>query len=192
MVKSIPNILTMGRMVIIPIILALFYFEPSLIINRTIACLFLVAAITDFLDGYIARTWEVTSAFGRFFDPIADKLLVASVILMLVHFDRIDIIPALLIVCREILVSGLRENLAEVNVSVPVSNLGKVKTFVQMAAIVVILLGSEGLGFGIYKNIDLIYWLGRLTIWIAAILTLVTGYVYFKKGLESIPYSSNN
>src|SRR3546814_19928176 len=123
MITSIPNLLTISRVVAIPVIVALFYVDgPEW---QWLACaLFSAAAITDYLDGYFARAWREQSAFGRFLDPVADKLLVAAVILMLVAFDRISgltVIPALVILCREILVSGLRGFLASLPVGLPVS-----------------------------------------------------------------------
>jgi CDP-diacylglycerol---glycerol-3-phosphate 3-phosphatidyltransferase len=178
MIKTLPNILTMSRIIVIPLIVASFYFGENKASHIVAAGLFLTAGITDFLDGYIARTFSVQSDLGRFLDPIADKLLVGAVILMLVHFDRADIIPALAIICREILVSGLREFLAELRVSVPVSKLAKVKTGLQMIAIFLLLLGSKGAGITI---VDI---MGRLSLWIAAGLTIFTGHAYLKAGLK--------
>jgi CDP-diacylglycerol--glycerol-3-phosphate 3-phosphatidyltransferase len=176
--KKLPNILTISRIIIIPIIIILSYFDKTTTINKITALLFAIACVTDFLDGYLARTWKAQSSLGRFLDPIADKLLVGSVILMLVHFDKIDILPALAIICREILVSGLREFLAELRVSVPVSNLSKVKTGFQMTAIFLLLLGSKASGF---EYVDL---LGKILSWIAAMLTIFTGYAYLKSALK--------
>src|SRR5262249_50966742 len=120
---NLPNLLTLSRIAVIPVLVALFYVEGDA--ARWTACvLFSAAGITDYLDGHIARSWSQMSAFGRFLDPIADKLLVAAVILMLVAFGRIAglvVLPAVIILCREILVSGLREFLAGLNVGVPVS-----------------------------------------------------------------------
>ncbi|MFN7095300.1 MAG: CDP-alcohol phosphatidyltransferase family protein, partial [Burkholderiales bacterium] len=114
---------------------------------------------------------------GRFLDPIADKLLIAAAIIMLVHFRQADVLPSLAIICREILVSGLREFLAELNVSMPVSRLAKLKTAVQMTAIFLLLLGAKGSGLAF------VHILGTIALWIAAILTIITGYVYFRAGL---------
>src|SRR5262249_30631552 len=144
------------------------------------AGLFFFACITDFLDGYMARVLSAQSEIGRFLDPIADKLLVATVLLLLVSEHRADILPAIAIVCREILVSGLREFLAEIRVSVPVSKLAKYKTAVQMAAIFFLLLGPAGPAW--VPNL----WLGQIFLWIAAILTLVTGHAYLKTGVRHL------
>lgn len=187
--KNIPNILTFSRIVMIPILIASFYIEGRMY-HWVAASLFLLASVTDFFDGYLARTWKATSNLGRFLDPIADKLLVAAAILMLVHFEgigRYDIIPAIAILCREILVSGLREFLAQINVSVPVSNLSKIKTAVQMIAIFLLLLGVEGPSFEQVEAItetNLTEFLGRILLWASSILTLITGYAYLRSGLK--------
>ncbi|MFN7039064.1 MAG: CDP-diacylglycerol--glycerol-3-phosphate 3-phosphatidyltransferase [Alphaproteobacteria bacterium] len=178
MFRELPNILTISRILIIPIVVISFYIDDKILSHRLIAGLFLFASITDFFDGYLARAWSLQSKLGRFLDPIADKLLVGSVILMLVHFNRIDILPAIAIICREILVSGLREFLAEIQVSVPVSKLAKIKTAFQMTAIFLLLLGNKGTGLNF---IDVI---GRILIWMAAGFTIFTGYVYLKSGLK--------
>lgn len=177
MLRNVPNILTISRIVVIPILVMSFYLEGKLG-HRTAALLFLFASITDFFDGYLARAFAIQSKLGRFLDPIADKLLVVAAIVMLVHFDRADIFPALAIICREILVSGLREFLAELHASMPVTRLAKVKTAVQMTAIFLLLLGSEGSGVAATNII------GRIALWVAAGLTLFTGYIYLKAGLE--------
>ena len=177
MKKSLPNILTISRIVIIPAIITSLYLGDGVFSHQFAALLFTLAGITDFLDGYLARAWSLQSALGRLLDPIADKLLVASIILMLVYFNRADALPALAIICREILVSGLREFLAELRVSVPVSKLSKVKTALQMVAIFLLLLG--------YKS-SIIELTGKITLWLAAALTLFTGYVYLKSALKHI------
>ena len=150
-------------------IVALFYLQSPL--GSWLACgLFTIAAVTDFFDGYVARTWRQQSAFGRFLDPIADKLLVSATLLMLVGFGQIKglvILPALVILCREIRVSGLREFLAEVRVGVPVSQLAKVKTVLQMVAIGFLIVGDAGPS---WLPVRLI---GDGGLWIAAVLTLV-------------------
>jgi len=194
MKKHIPNILTLSRIIIIPILIASFYIEGRMY-HWVAASLFLLASITDFFDGYLARIMKVQSSLGTFLDPIADKLLVAAAILMLVHFDdigRYDIIPAITILCREILVSGLREFLAQINVSIPVSRLAKFKTAVQMAAIFLLLLGVEGPSFAeveLYTEITLTELVGRTCLWIAAALTVITGYAYLKSGLKHMSTS---
>ncbi len=178
MFKKIPNLLTASRIIVIPFILIAMCFEQSVFSHRLAAILFLYACVTDFLDGLIARIYSIQSDFGKFFDPIADKLLVGSVILVLVHYDRVHLLPAIAIICREILVSGLREFLAELNISVPVSKLAKVKTLVQMTAIFILVLGTVGSGI---TMIDVI---GRVVLWVAAILTIFTGYLYLKASYQ--------
>ena len=145
-IKNLPNLLTMFRIAIIPILIASFYI-PGLTAHLVVASLFAVACITDYFDGYFARSMKMQSNFGKCLDPIADKLLVAVAIVMLVNFNSHNpwiLFPGLIIICREILVSGLREFLAEFHLNVPVSNLAKYKTMVQMVAITGLLLGEKG------------------------------------------------
>lgn len=175
--KALPNLLTLSRILVIPVLVAAFYFDKPWS-YWTGATLFAYAAITDFLDGYMARAWSAQSALGRFLDPIADKLLVAAAILMLVEHDRADVIPALAILCREILVSGLREYLAEFKVSVPVTSLAKVKTAVQMVAIFLLLAAPAVPPALAAQDV------GNLLLWVAALLTLITGYAYLRTGLK--------
>jgi cardiolipin synthase len=179
---NLPNLLTLFRIAVIPGLVALFYFESRF--ASWLACgLFSLAAITDFLDGYIARVTKQQSAFGRFLDPVADKLLVSSALLMMVAFGQISglvILPALVILCREITVSGLREYLAGLQVSVPVSQLAKWKTTLQMVAIAVLIVGKNG-----PRDVPVVE-IGEIGLWIAAILTIVTGYDYLRAGLRHI------
>lgn len=177
MKKSLPNLLTLSRILVIPVLVGAFYID-GLWSNWLAAGLFGVASITDFLDGYMARAWQAQSKLGRFLDPIADKLLVSAAILMLVAAGTAHILPSLAILCREILVSGLREYLAEVNVSVPVSRLAKFKTAAQMLSIFLLLLGPAAPAF-LHSLV-----LGNILLWIAAVLTLVTGYAYLRTGLK--------
>lgn len=172
--KNIPNYLTMLRMFAIPAIIMSFYFEDSKFAHRFGSIVFALASVTDFLDGYLARKYNVVSSFGRMFDPIADKVLVGCVLIMLVRAGSVDEIPCLLILAREFFVSGLREFLARIHVSVPVSRLAKLKTFIQMFAITLLILGSVGSGI---QSLDLI---AHIFLWIASILTLVTGYSYLR------------
>ena len=179
---NLPNLLTLFRIAVIPGLVALFYIESRF--ASWLACgLFSLAAITDFFDGYIARVTKQQSAFGRFLDPVADKLLVASALLMMVAFGQISglvILPALVILCREITVSGLREYLAGLQVSVPVSQLAKWKTTLQMVAIAVLIVGDNG-----PRDIPVVE-IGEVGLWAAAILTIVTGYDYLRAGLRHI------
>lgn len=183
--KHLPNTLTLLRVGIIPVLVASFYMENNLS-HLVAAGLFVLASVTDFFDGYLARAWKIQSKFGMFLDPIADKMLVITAIVMLVAFDRIgewNVIPALLIICREILVSGLREFLAGVNVSLPVSRLAKIKTGVQMAAIFLLILGTDGKAEAWTEA------LGNTALWAAALLTLATGYAYLKASLRHMSES---
>ncbi|MSP89972.1 MAG: CDP-diacylglycerol--glycerol-3-phosphate 3-phosphatidyltransferase [Alphaproteobacteria bacterium] len=180
MITSLPNLLTLSRIAVIPVLVALFYVDGAP--ARWLACaLFTAACITDYFDGYLARIWRQDSDFGRFLDPIADKLLVASTLFMLVameHVSGLGILPALVILCREILVSGLREFLAGVKLRVPVSRLAKWKTAIQMVAIGFLVVGEAGPSFLPTLTI------GEIGLWVAAGLTLVTGYDYLLAGLR--------
>lgn len=177
--KELPNILTILRIVLIPILVMSFYINDELG-SWVAAIIFTFASITDYLDGMLARVLNAHSPFGRMLDPIADKLLVASTLMMLVHVGRAPVIPTILILCREIMVSGLREYLAEFKLSMPVTRLARVKTAIQFVAILVLLLNNREM------NIPYIDYVGQTLIWIAAILTLVTGYAYCKNGFNKI------
>lgn len=179
MITTLPNLLTLSRIVVIPLIVAALWLR-SPEGNWLAFLLFAAACITDFLDGYMARRRRQLSAFGRFLDPIADKLLVAAVLLMLVGMHTISgatLLPALIILCREIMVSGLREYLAELRVGLPVSKLAKWKTTIQMVALGVLVVGDAGPSFLPVLAI------GEIGLWLAAALTLVTGYDYLRAGL---------
>ncbi|MGN6670455.1 MAG: CDP-diacylglycerol--glycerol-3-phosphate 3-phosphatidyltransferase [Candidatus Nucleicultricaceae bacterium] len=182
MITNLPNYLTFFRIAVIPIVVALFYTKNE-VCYIIAGCLFALACITDFLDGYLARTYDQTTTLGSFLDPIADKLLVASTLLLLVGFSRIggpSLIPALVILCREILVSGLREFLAQAEESMPVSYLAKWKTALQMISIGLLI------GFGPTDQIISLYSLGIVGLWFAAILTLITGYDYLRKSYGTL------
>lgn len=185
---NLPNILTISRILVIPLIVLLFFFNSPFAILLC-GILFIAAAVTDYFDGYLARTMNQLSSFGRFLDPIADKLLVSSVLFMLVATMQIPflgIIPALIILCREITVSGLREYLAELQVSMPVTKLAKWKTGFQMTAIPVIIFGKE---------IWLLADIGSILLWIAAMLTIITGYDYLRAGMkymDAVPIFQKN
>jgi cardiolipin synthase len=180
MQRNLPNILTLSRILVIPLLIGAFYINGDLG-NWVVLALFVLASVTDFLDGYLARTWKQVSEIGRFLDPVADKLLVASTLLMLVAFDRIEgwtILPALVILCREILVSGLREFLASIRMSVPVSRRAKWKTAIQMTAIGFLIVGNAG------PAALPILTIGEIGLWIAALFTLTTGYAYMRVGIQ--------
>ena len=187
-VWNIPNILTYGRIVAVPLIVICFFIEGKLsgsdFARWSALGIFVVASITDFFDGYLARMWEQTSALGRMLDPIADKLLVAAVLLLLAADGTIagwTIWAAIIILCREILVSGLREYLAELKVSVPVTKIAKWKTALQMVSIGFLLAGPAG-----DKVLPYTTNIGMGLLWLAAIITLYTGYDYFRAGIRHV------
>lgn len=177
---TLPNLLTYARILAVPAVVGCFYFDGHT--ARWIAlAIFIAAAVTDFFDGYLARAWQQQSALGRMLDPIADKLLVSVCLLLLVAKGDIggwSLIAAIIILCREILVSGLREFLAELRVSVPVTKLAKWKTTVQLVALALLLAGPAG--EEVLPGTELS---GLVTLWIAAVLTLYTGYDYFRAGI---------
>ncbi|MGA8398457.1 MAG: CDP-diacylglycerol--glycerol-3-phosphate 3-phosphatidyltransferase [Stellaceae bacterium] len=179
---SLPNLLTLSRILAIPVVVATFYLDGDS--ARWFCCaLFSAAGITDWLDGHMARRWEQQSEIGRFLDPIADKLLVSATLFMLTATGRLPtyaLLPALVILCREILVSGLREYLAGLRVRVPVSRLAKWKTLIQMIAIGWLIVGDAG------WHVLPVAAIGAALLWLAAILTLVTGYDYLRAGLSHI------
>ncbi len=178
---NLPNILTISRIVVIPLIFMSIYFT-SYAWALLAGILFVAASITDYLDGYLARAWNETSAFGRLLDPIADKLLVATALVVILakpdmYSLNLTIIPAFVILCREILVSGLREFLREVNVGLPVTKLAKWKTAFQMTALAMMLFKSLWIGWS---------YCGEFLLWVAAILTFITGYQYYQKSLDYV------
>ena len=181
---NLPNLLTLSRIVIIPLVVGLLYIEQPLG-NWLAFAAYVFAGISDFFDGYLARAWKQQSAMGRFLDPIADKLLIATLLLVMVAEDRITgiaVLPAVVILCREILVSGLREFLAELRVSVPVTTLAKWKTTIQILALGFLIVGGAGPDFGPLTTTDV----GVYGLWAAAVLTLVTGFDYLVVGLKHI------
>ena len=185
MLTNLPNLLTYSRIIAIPVIVCLLLFVDDPAGSWLAFSVYTYACLTDFFDGYLARIWEQQSSLGRFLDPIADKLLVASVLLVLVGVDRfggLTILPAAVILCREILVSGLREFLAEVRVGLPVSRLAKWKTTLQMLALGFLLVGPAGPDFGPLGTLEI----GLIGLWAAAALTLVTGYDYLWAGLKHV------
>jgi cardiolipin synthase (CMP-forming) len=179
---NLPNVLTLSR-VAASVVVCLLLMLQTYWSSWLALAMFLFACVTDFLDGYLARAWRQQSSFGRFLDPIADKLLVASVLLVLVGIDRlpgIHILPAAVILWREILVSGLREHLAQLNVGLPVTWLAKWKTTLQMIALGFLVVGEHGPDLGVMTVTDV----GLIGLWAAAILTLITGYDYLRAGLN--------
>ena len=184
MVSKIPLSLTFLRIIIIPIFVFAF-FIPGEIGKWTTCGLFIFACITDYLDGKLARSLNQESKLGALLDPIADKIIVAVAIILLIHDETIKdltLFAALIIISREILVSGLREFLASLQLSLPVSSLSKAKTFIQMFALSVLLSGESGNNFLLGYGRDI----GLFSLWVAAAVTVYTGYVYLVKGLKHI------
>ena len=183
MITSLPNLLTYLRIIMVPALVATFYMEGDNAYWTAVA-LFTIASITDYFDGYLARAWEQQSNLGRMLDPIADKLLVSAALMMLVAKGTIgwgSLPAAVIILSREILVSGLREYLAELRVSVPVSRLAKWKTALQMISLGFLLAGPAG-----DKVLPYNTEIGIVLLWVAAMLTLYTGYDYMVAGLRHI------
>jgi cardiolipin synthase len=185
---ELPNLLTYGRIAAVPMVAACLFgvtiFEAGLWLRWVALTIFVIAAITDWLDGWAARSWGEPSALGRMLDPIADKLLVGASLLMLAADETIrgwSLWAAFVILCREILVSGLREFLAELRVSVPVSRLAKYKTTLQLIAIGFLLAGPAG-----EVVLPGTTRIGLVLLWTAAVLTLYTGFDYFRAGLHHL------
>ncbi len=188
MISSLPNLLTLSRIFVIPALIGTFFFVEGAAGNWLSLGLFAAAGITDFLDGYLARQWGIQTRLGRFLDPVADKLLVVAVILLLIAFDRIagwTVLAAIVIVFRDILGSGLREFLAEIRVGMPVSALAKWKTTVQILALGFLLAGEAGDALLPSTTI------GTWGLWIAAALTLYTGYDYLRAGLDHMRHEDD-
>lgn len=178
--NNLANILTFSRILMIPLMIASFYLKGDMA-NWISFSIFSVAGATDFLDGYVARKLNQTSTLGAFMDPIADKLLIAAALMMMVAFDRIEgysVLAAVVILCREFVVSGLREFLADLKVSIPVTYLAKWKTTLQIFALGFLLVGDAA-----PASIPAVT-IGDYCLWVAALLTLYTGYDYLKSGLK--------
>ncbi|KAB2871344.1 MAG: CDP-diacylglycerol--glycerol-3-phosphate 3-phosphatidyltransferase [Bauldia sp.] len=185
---NLPNMLTYARILAVPLIVLCFYLEgrirPTDWWRWAAVSIFIAASITDYLDGYIARIWKQTSNIGKMLDPIADKLLVSAALLLLAYdrtIDKWSLWAAIIILCREILVSGLREYLAALKVSVPVTQLAKWKTTIQLVAVGFLLAGPAG-----DKVLPYTTEIGLSLLWVSAIVTLYTGYDYFRAGLKHI------
>ena len=185
-IMSLPNILTYGRIAAIPVIVGILFWPGDVAMRWYALAVYAIAGITDYLDGYLARAYAQQSSLGRMLDPIADKLLIAACLLMLVSDGSIrswSIWAAIIILSREILVSGLREFLAEVKISVPVSYLAKWKTTAQIVSVGFLIAGSAGdslLPLGWTRII------GLVLLWAAAGLTLITGYDYMKASIRHL------
>jgi CDP-diacylglycerol---glycerol-3-phosphate 3-phosphatidyltransferase len=179
---NLPNLLTYGRVVAVPLVVACLFW-PAIATMRWLALgIFIVAGISDFLDGYLARAWALQSSLGRMLDPIADKLLVSAVLLMLAAdrtINSFSLWAAIIILCREILVSGLREYLAELKVSVPVSRVAKWKTFLQLVALGFLIAGPAG-----ERLLPGTITIGLVLLWVSALLTLYTGWDYLQASIH--------
>ena len=182
---KIPNYLTIGRIIIVPFFVIAFYF-PGFYGDIIPLTLFIIASFTDFLDGLLARMYKEESKLGELLDPIADKIIVAAALILLVMDGTIknyEVLAAIIILTREILISGLREFLAKGRIKLPVSNLAKYKTFLQMFSISILLTGETG-----NKIINLQDYnaqtIGIILLWLSAFLTLYTGYDYLRNGID--------
>ncbi|AHX10990.1 CDP-diacylglycerol--glycerol-3-phosphate 3-phosphatidyltransferase [Neorickettsia helminthoeca str. Oregon] len=176
--KDLPNLLTILRIILIPLFCLSFYIESKFSWLVTVL-IFSSASLTDFFDGYLARTLEAQSKFGKLFDPIADKMIVATAILMLVHLQYITgttLIPAIIIVCREFFVSGLREYLARDDKTFPVNSLGKLKTISQIVAILLYLLHKDWIPD----------FLPTFFIWVAGLTSLASACLYFYENKDAL------
>ncbi len=177
-----PNFLTLMRIFAIPFIIACFY-TGGFVSHLIATILFIIACLTDFLDGYFARQWHQVSAFGRFLDPIADKLLVSTILLMLSGtgiITGIHLVAAVIILAREIIVSGLRQFMAEMQVRIPVTKFAKWKTMTQMLSISCLLVSA------MFQDVPSIRQVGLFFLWIAVVMTVVTGARYLKFGAVKI------
>lgn len=183
---NLPNLVTWCRILMIPLIVGVFYLPESWLQaeNKNIAAtgIFIVAALTDWLDGYLARVLDEMSAFGAFLDPVADKLMVAGALVVLLHLERVEPLVALIIIGREIAISALREWMAQMgqSKSVAVAFIGKLKTTVQMVAIPLLLFHDEFLGL---FNCQ---WLGTILVNVAAVLTVISMLYYLRKAGVSV------
>src|SRR5436190_8825235 len=185
---ALPNMLTYGRIAAVPAVVAAMYWQDiwqgGLWLRWVAMTIFILAALTDILDGYLARSWGQLSSFGRMLDPIADKLLVSSALLMLAADGTIrgwSLWAAIVILCREILVSGLREYLAGLRVSVPVTQLAKWKTTLQLVAVGFLIAGEAG-----DAVVPVVTPIGLALLWLSALLTLYTGWDYFRAGVQHL------
>ena len=182
---KIPNILTIGRIIIVPIFVISF-FLPGFFGDLIPFFLFVLASFTDYLDGLLARLFKEESKLGELLDPIADKILISAALILLVMNGTIknyEVIAAIIILTREILISGLREFLAKVNVDMPVTGLAKLKTFIQMLAIAILLTGESGNKIVNFQDYNA-QTKGIILLWLSAFLTLYTGYDYLIKSID--------
>ena len=183
---TLPNLLTLSRIFAVPILVFLLW-RPAPLDYAITFVLYAIVGITDYFDGYLARAQGLTSRLGQFLDPIADKIMVVAVLIMLISSRKANPIPevegfhiiaALVILLRELIVSGLREFLAPLNVSMPVSRLAKWKTAFQMIALGALILG------GALPHMPWVHEVGLFSLWVAAALTMITGYDYLRVGIR--------
>ena len=186
MTKHLPNFLTLGRLILVPPIIVLLFF-PGRVASATAACLFLLASLTDFFDGFVARRLKVESSFGRFLDPIADKVLVTSSLIMLIALDRVPAWVVMLIISREVAVSALRAITKTWNTTLQPSPIGKLKTVIQFAAVVPLILHYE---YDFIIPIDF-HVVGTVLIYVALALTLWSGLDYFVKFYREYDYAED-
>ena len=182
---QIPNILTIGRIIIVPIFV-LTFFIPGFFGDLIPFFLFVIASFTDYLDGLLARLFKEESKLGELLDPIADKILVAAALILLVMngvIKNYEVVAAIIILTREILISGLREFLAKGRITMQVTNLSKLKTFIQMIAIAILLTGESGNKVVNFQDYNA-QTIGIILLWLSAFLTLYTGYDYLRKGID--------
>ena len=182
---KIPNILTIGRIIIVPIFV-LTFFIPGFFGDLIPFFLFALASFTDYLDGLLARMFKDESKLGELLDPIADKILVAAALILLVMNGTIknyEVIAAIIILTREILISGLREFLAKGQINMQVTSLSKLKTFIQMVSIAILLTGESGNKLISFQDYNA-QTIGIILLWLSAFLTLYTGYAYVRKGID--------
>jgi|TARA_B100001093_G_scaffold519595_1_gene609368 CDP-diacylglycerol--glycerol-3-phosphate 3-phosphatidyltransferase/cardiolipin synthase len=182
---KIPNILTIGRIIIVPIFVITF-FLPGFFGDLIPFFLFILASFTDYLDGLLARVFKEESKLGELLDPIADKILVSTALLLLIMngtIKNLEVIAAIIIITREIIISGLREFLAKGSISMPVTSLSKLKAFIQMFAISVLLTGDFGNKIFNFQDYNA-QTIGIILLWLSAALTLYTGYGYIVKGID--------
>ena len=182
---KIPNYLTIGRIIIVPIFVFTFYL-PGFYGDVIPFALFVIASFTDFLDGLLARMFKEESKLGELLDPIADKIIVATALILLVMDGTIknyEVIAAIIILTREILISGLREFLAKGQINMQVTSLSKLKTFIQMVSIAILLTGESGNKLISFQDYNA-QTIGIILLWLSAFLTLYTGYAYVRKGID--------
>jgi len=182
---KIPNILTIGRIILVPVFVISFYI-PGFLGDLIPFFIFLLASFKDFLDGLLARLFKEESKLGELLDPIADKIIVSTALVLLVMNNMIreyEVIAAIIILTREILISGLREFLAKSQITMPVTGLAKFKTFIQMFAIAILLTGESGNKLVNFQDYNA-HSIGIILLWLSAFLTLYTGYDYVRRGID--------